>query len=148
MHNFSLLPFNYTSTTFMSVIPWGWKHTKGEPLFTNKKWCITSIIVCSKLKSWRYSLAIINTRKKPLKLAWQHFWNSSSFWVKINLDPMIRWSEWIKLIYIQYIIYNFSTAIRAHVCDSWNITKQKKIEKIMQCWFIKSPLWYGGGSFI
>jgi hypothetical protein len=31
-----------------------------------------------------------------------------------------------------------------HVCDSWNITKQKEIEKIMQCPSIKSPsLWYG-----
>jgi hypothetical protein len=39
-------------------------------------------------------------------------------------------------------------AIRPHVCGSWNITKQKKIEKIMKCPFIKSPpLWYGSGCF-
>jgi hypothetical protein len=37
-------------------------------------------------------------------------------------------------------------AIRPHVCDSWNITKQKEIEKTMQCSSIKSPtIWYGGG---
>jgi hypothetical protein len=37
-------------------------------------------------------------------------------------------------------------AIRFHVYDSWNITKQKKIEKIIQCPFIKSPpIWYGSG---
>jgi len=39
-------------------------------------------------------------------------------------------------------------ATRLHVCGSWNITKQKKIEKIMQCPFVKSPpLWYGSGFF-
>jgi len=37
-------------------------------------------------------------------------------------------------------------AIGLHVCDSWNITKQKEIEKIMQCPSLKSPfLWYGRG---
>jgi len=45
-------------------------------------------------------------------------------------------------MYIEYITYSFSMAIRLHVYDSWNITKQKK--KIMQCLSIKSPpLWYG-----
>jgi len=40
-------------------------------------------------------------------------------------------------------------AIRPHVCGSWNITKQKKIEKIMQYPSIKSPtIWYGGGLFL
>jgi hypothetical protein len=49
-------------------------------------------------------------------------------------------------MYIKYITYSFLTAIRPHVYDSWNITKQKKIEKIMQFPFIKSPLlWYGSG---
>jgi len=39
-------------------------------------------------------------------------------------------------------------AIGFHVCDSWNITKQKKIEKIMQYPSIKSPFfWYGIGFF-
>jgi hypothetical protein len=39
-------------------------------------------------------------------------------------------------------------AIGPHVYDSWNITKQKKIEKIMQFPFIKPPpLWYVGGFF-
>jgi hypothetical protein len=51
-------------------------------------------------------------------------------------------------MYIQYIIYNFSIAIGPHVCGSWNITKQKKIEKTMECRSIKSPpLWYGNGFF-
>ncbi len=54
--------------------------------------------------------------------------------------------NWIKLMYIRDIAYNFSMAIRLHVCSSWNITKQKKIEKLMP--FIKSlRLWYGGGFF-
>jgi len=50
-------------------------------------------------------------------------------------------------MYIEYITYSFSIAIGPHVYDSWNITKQKKIEKIMQCPSIKSPLLqYGSGS--
>jgi hypothetical protein len=39
-------------------------------------------------------------------------------------------------------------AIGPHVCGSWNITKQKKIEKLMQCPSIKSPpLWYGSDFY-
>ncbi len=42
----------------------------------------------------------------------------------------------------------FPIAIGPHVCGSSNITKQKEIEKIMQCPFTKSPLlWYGTGLF-
>jgi hypothetical protein len=49
-------------------------------------------------------------------------------------------------MYTKYITYNFSMAIGPHVYVSWNITKQKKVEKIMQCPSIKSPhVWYGGG---
>jgi len=51
-------------------------------------------------------------------------------------------------MYIQYIIYNFSTAIGPHVCGSWNITKQKKIEKIMQCPFIEFPPFLYGSGFL
>jgi hypothetical protein len=40
-------------------------------------------------------------------------------------------------------------AIGRHVCDSWNITKQKKFEIILQCPFMKSPfLWYGNIFFL
>jgi hypothetical protein len=52
-------------------------------------------------------------------------------------------------MYTEYITYNFSIAIGPHVCDSWNITKWKKIEKIMQCPSIKSPpLRYGSVFFL
>jgi hypothetical protein len=79
----------------------------------------------------------------------QHFGFQSSLWVKINLDLIVRWNEWIKLMYIQCKNYNFSTAIGFHVCGSWNITKKNKIEKIMQCPSIKSPLlWYGSVFFL
>jgi hypothetical protein len=36
----------------------------------------------------------------------------------MNLDPMLHEEDWIKSMYIKYIIYNFSTAIRPHVCGS------------------------------
>jgi hypothetical protein len=52
-------------------------------------------------------------------------------------------------MYTKYITYNFSTAIGCHVCDSWNIPKQNKIEKIMHCPSIKSPhVWYDSGFFL
>jgi hypothetical protein len=51
-------------------------------------------------------------------------------------------------MHTEYINYSFSTAIRLHVYDSWNITKQKKIEKIMQCMSIKSPPFLYGSDFL
>ncbi len=52
-------------------------------------------------------------------------------------------------MYTKCITYNFSTAIGPHVSDSWNITKQKEIENIMQFSSIKSHiLWYGSGFFL
>jgi hypothetical protein len=39
--------------------------------------------------------------------------------------------------------------IRPHVYGSWNSTKQKKIEKIMQCPSIQTPPFlYGSGFFL
>jgi hypothetical protein len=60
---------------------------------------------------------------------------------------LIQWLDengWMNLMYIEYIIYQFFTTIGPHVCGSWNITKQKKTKKIMQCPYVKfPPLWYG-----
>ncbi len=75
--------------------------------------------------------------------------------LKIHFESkliLIQWldeEDWIKSMYTQYITYSFSTTIGSHVCDLWNITKQKEIEKIMQCSFIKSPFsLYGNGFFL
>jgi len=63
---------------------------------------------------------------------------------KLILIQQLDEKNWMKLMYIEYITYSFSMAIGLHICGSWNITKQKKIEKIMQRPSIKSPhLWYG-----
>jgi len=43
--------------------------------FSPKKWCIMSIVICNKLKSWWYSLAIKN-KSKFLKNFMTTFWNS------------------------------------------------------------------------
>jgi hypothetical protein len=81
--------------------PIGWKHTKGEPLFTKKSF-IMSIIVHSMLKFWWYFLAIINTSKfffnlhdniMELKV---HFESKLIFiqrlaegnWIKINVHTL------------------------------------------------------------
>jgi hypothetical protein len=49
-------------------------------------------------------------------------------------------------MYIEDITYKFLMVIGLHVYDSWNITKQKKVEKIMQCPSTKSlPFLYNSG---
>jgi hypothetical protein len=75
--------------------------------------------------------------------------------LKIHFESkliLIQWldeKDWIKSMYTEYIHYMFSITIGPHVYDSWNIIKQKEIEKIMQCPSIKSPpLWYGSGFFL
>jgi hypothetical protein len=30
-------------------------------------------------------------KQKPLEITPQHFWTQSSFWVKSNFDPMVKW---------------------------------------------------------
>jgi len=52
-------------------------------------WCITSIIVQSKIKSWWHHFPILNT--KNFKICMTTFGIQSSLWIKINLDPMIKW---------------------------------------------------------
>ncbi len=48
---------------------------------------------------------------------------------KVTLMQQLNEQDWIKSMYIKDITYIISMAIKPHVCDSWNITKQKKIEK-------------------
>ncbi len=60
---------------------------------------------------------------------------------------MVRWGRLNKIIVHKVYIYNFSMAIGPHVYDSWNITKQKEIEKIMQSSFIKSHYFLYGSDF-
>jgi hypothetical protein len=48
-------------------------------------------------------------------------------------------------MYIKYITYSFSVGIGPHVYDSWNIIKQKKIEKNVIPFIKSPPLWYGNG---
>jgi len=50
-------------------------------------------------------------------------------------------------MYTKYITYSFLATTWPHVYDSRNITKQKKIEKIMQCPFIKFPPFLYGSDF-
>jgi hypothetical protein len=68
---------------------------------------------------------------KTLEFAQQHFWTQSSILVKFILIQWLDEEDWIKSMYKKYITYDFLAAIGPHVYDSWNTTKQKKIEKIM-----------------
>jgi len=39
------------------------------------------------------SSSYLKHQQKTLEFAWQHFGTQNSFWVKINLDPTIKWRE-------------------------------------------------------
>jgi hypothetical protein len=87
-------------------------------------------------------------KQKTSKYVWQHFETQSSIWIKINFDPTFKWRGLDKINVYKVLTYNFSTAIGPHVYGSYNITKQNKIEKIMQCPSIKSFYFqYGSGFF-
>jgi hypothetical protein len=60
---------------------------------------------------------------------------------------MVRWKILDKLMYIKYIIDKILMAIGPHVFYSWNITKQTKTEKMIQCSFVKSPPFSYGNFF-
>jgi hypothetical protein len=48
---------------------------------------------------------------------------------KLILIQSLDEEEWIKLIYIEYISYNFFTTIRPHVCGSWTLPNKKTLKK-------------------
>jgi hypothetical protein len=88
-------------------------------------------------------------KQKIKKIAWQHFATQSSFWVKINLDPMVRWRELNKVNV--HIVYNLQFLNNHRASCLWFIkhyqTKENKNK--IQCSFVKSPLlWYGSDFFL
>jgi hypothetical protein len=88
-------------------------------------------------------------KQKSLEFAQQHLELKIHFESKLILIQWLDEEDWMKSMYTQYITNIFSMATRPHVCDLWNITKQKEIGKIMQCPSIKFPsLWYGSGFFL
>jgi len=114
--------FSIQEICFFKVLDW-WKDTKGESLFTKNKWCITNIIVHNKLKSWWHTLVIQNTSKTF------NFVHDNILEHKINFEPIVRWGGLDKINVKEYITYNFAMTIGLHVCVSWNINKQTKIDK-------------------
>jgi hypothetical protein len=105
--------------------------------FWSKKLCITNILVCSKLKSWWHFLIILYTRKKNLILHDNILEFKIHFELKIILIQQLDERDWLKLIYIEYIIYIFFDNFRASCL--WFIKcyqKKKKIE-LLQCLIVK-----------
>jgi hypothetical protein len=74
------------------------------------------------MTSFGYSKKI-KIKIKNLEFIWQYFGNQSSFWVKVNFDPITRWRGLDKINVHKIYNLHFLTTIRPHVCDSWNITK-------------------------
>jgi hypothetical protein len=97
------------------------------------------------MKSWWHPLVNLNTSKK-LKNLHNILELNVHFKSNLILIQQLDEDDWIKSMYTKYIFYSFSMAIGLHVCDSWHITKQKEIEKIVQCPSFIS-LWYGSGVF-
>jgi hypothetical protein len=77
-------------------------------------------------------------KKIALECAWQDFGTQSSFWIKVKLDPMVRWRDLDKInvhkVYNVHIFNNHETSCL------WFIThyQTKKNEKIIQCPPLKS----------
>jgi hypothetical protein len=46
----------------------------------------SNIVSC---QSFKYLIKL--WRQKTLKCAWQDFGTQSSFWIKVKLDPIVRW---------------------------------------------------------
>jgi len=113
--------------------------------FVPKKWCIPS-----KLKSWFHPLANLNTSKRNLKICTTtKFGIQSSLWVKINLDPTIKWGGLNKINV--HRVYNLQFFNNHKDSCLWFMKhyQTKEIEKIMQCPYIKyAPLWYGSDFFL
>jgi hypothetical protein len=57
-------------------------------------------------------------KQKKLTFTWQPFGTQILLWVKIYLDPTIRWRKLNKINVHKYIIYSFSTTIGPHVRGS------------------------------
>jgi hypothetical protein len=69
----------------------GWKHIKCEPFLFKKRWCITNIIVYSKLKSRWHPLVILNMSKKLLNL------HNNIFELEVHFHPTVRWGRLDKI---------------------------------------------------
>jgi hypothetical protein len=64
------------------------------------------------------SLVILNTSKKIQILHHNLLEIKVYFELKLILIQWLDEEDYIKLMYILYITYNFSTTIGPHVCDS------------------------------
>ncbi len=98
----------------------GWKHSKGEPLFTKK------IDVYKPISQYTWYTKILMAffgyfkhEQFFLKFTWQHYGTQCSLWVLINFDPTIKWKILDKInVHRVYITYNVFTTLRLHVCGS------------------------------
>jgi hypothetical protein len=80
--------------------------------------------------------------KHKKKIAWQHFETQSSFWIKINLDPIVRWKRLDK--FNVHIIYNLEFFNGHRVSCLWFIkhyqTKENWKNNAMYVYKISSSL--------
>jgi hypothetical protein len=108
----------------------GWKRTMGEPLFTSfhpKKWCRTNIIDVQWTRILMTFFGNLNIRKIILECTWQHFGTQSSFWIKVKLDPMVRWRELDKINV--HKVYNVHLSNGHRTSYLWFMTHYQTKEK-------------------
>jgi len=65
-----------------------------------------------------HHLDILNTKKKNLSLHDNIFEIKVHFESKLILIQQLDKKDWIKLMYLEYIIYSFSTTIGPNVCGA------------------------------
>jgi hypothetical protein len=74
----------------------GWKHDTCEPLFNTfhpTKWYISSMIGKQEAEILIAFFGNPKHKEKNWGCAWQDFGIQNSFWIKVKLDPMIRWKR-------------------------------------------------------
>jgi hypothetical protein len=70
------------------------------------------------------SFGYFKHKQKALEVAWQLFETQNSFWVKVNLDPRVKWKGLDKInVHRVYNLHLFYDNVGSHVCGSWSITK-------------------------
>jgi hypothetical protein len=86
-------------------------------------------------------------KQKTLKFAWQHFGTQSSLWIKINLDPTIKW-RWLDKINV-HTLYNLQFFNGHRALCLWFMkhyqTKENWKNNAMSIY--KSPIFIYGNGF-
>ncbi len=105
--------------------------------------------MCNKLKSWWHILKTLNIRKRTLECTWEHFETQSSFWIKVELDLMVRWRKLDKInVHKVYNVHLFNGHRASCLCSVTHYqTKEKWKNNTIHTYKIFSFFVFQGNGF-